>query len=99
LAAEAGKYVIMARRKGDKWYIGGITNGDQEERTFHLSLDFLSPGLHRLTAFKDGVNAGYQAMHYNRIEQEVSRQSSIEIRMMKNGGYAAVIEKDNRPKD
>ena len=83
--------MIVAKRKGEKWFIGGITNGD-EERTFRLPLNFLSPGQHRLTAFKDGVNAGYQAMHYNRIQQTVTPDTTIEVHMVKNGGYAAVIE-------
>ncbi|MBQ9559156.1 MAG: glycoside hydrolase family 97 protein [Bacteroidaceae bacterium] len=91
LQAEVGKYVIVAKRKGQKWFVGGITNGEQE-RTFHLSLDFLSEGQHRLTAYKDGINAGYQAMHYNKTEQTVTSQSTIEVKMAKNGGWAAVIE-------
>ena len=92
LAADAGKYVIVAKRKGQKWFIGGICNGEQEERTFQLPLNFLSAGSHHLTAFKDGLSANFQAMHYNRVEQNVTAQSTIEVRMAKNGGWAAVIE-------
>ncbi|MBO4611871.1 MAG: glycoside hydrolase family 97 protein [Bacteroidaceae bacterium] len=91
LAADAGKYVIVAKRKGNKWFIGGICNGE-EERTFNLKLDFLSDGQHRLTAYKDGLNAGYQAMHYNKVQQSVNRNSTVEVKMVKNGGWAAVIE-------
>ena len=92
LAADAGKYVIVAKRKGQKWFIGGICNGEQDERTFQLPLNFLSAGTHHLTAFRDGVNANYQAMHYNRQQQDVTSQTTIEVRMAKNGGWAAVIE-------
>jgi len=80
----------VAKHKGSKWFIGAITNN--EERTIQLPLDFLSAGQHRMTAFKDGVNAGYQAMHYNKVEQTVSKSSTIEVRMARNGGWAAVIE-------
>ncbi|MBQ6190550.1 MAG: glycoside hydrolase family 97 protein [Bacteroidaceae bacterium] len=92
LAADAGKYVIVAKRKGQKWFVGGICNGDQDERTFQLPLNFLSAGTHHLTAFRDGVNANYQAMHYNLVEQDVTSQTTIEVRMAKNGGWAAVVE-------
>ena len=92
LAADAGKYVIVAKRKGQKWFIGGITNGDEEERTFNLKLDFLGAGQHKLTLYKDGVNAGYQAMHYNKVEQNVTNASTIEVKMARNGGVAAIIE-------
>ena len=90
LEAKAGEYVIVAKRKGSKWFIGGITNGT--ERDFSIKLDFLSPGRHRMTAFKDGVNAGYQAMHYNKVEKNVDSTETVDIHMARNGGWAAVIE-------
>ena len=90
LEAKAGEYVIVAKRKGSKWFIGGITNGT--ERDFSIKLDFLSPGRHRMTAFKDGVNAGYQAMHYNKVEKNVDNSETVDIHMARNGGWAAVIE-------
>ena len=90
LEARAGEYVVVAKRKGSKWFIGGITNGT--ERDFTLKLDFLTPGPHRMTAFKDGLNAGYQAMHYNKVEQPVDASSSVQVHMVRNGGWAAVIE-------
>ena len=90
LAAKAGEYVVVAKRKGSKWFIGGITNG--QERDFTLDLDFLGPGMHRLTAFKDGLNAGYQAMHYNKVEKYVGSMDTVDIHMVRNGGWAAVIE-------
>ena len=90
IEAKAGEYVIVAKRKGDKWFIGGITNGN--ERDFTIKLDFLSPGTHRMTAFKDGLNAGYQAMHYNKVEKNVDRTQTVDIHMVRNGGWAAVIE-------
>jgi len=92
LAAEAGKYVITAKRKGNKWFIGGICNGDEDARTFSLKLDFLGAGNHTLTAYKDGVNANWQAMHYNKEQRQVNATTTLDIKMMKNGGYAAVIE-------
>ena len=90
LEAKAGEYVIVAKRKGSKWFIGGITNGI--ERDFSIKLDFLAPGRHRMTAFKDGVNAGYQAMHYNKVEKNVDSTETVDIHMARNGGWAAVIE-------
>ena len=90
LEAKAGEYVVVAKRKGSKWFIGGITNGT--ERDFTLKLDFLSPGTHHMTAFKDGLNAGYQAMHYNKVEQSVDASSTVKVHMVRNGGWAAVIE-------
>lgn len=93
LVTNVGKYTIVAKRKGDKWFIGGICEGFENQRTFNLKLDFLGDGEYKMTAFKDGVNANYQAMHYNKVEQKVNKSSTIEVTMMMNGGFAAVIEK------
>ena len=90
LEAKAGEYVVVAKRKGNKWFIGGITNGTP--RDFQLRLDFLSAGQHRLTAFRDGLNADYQAMHYNKSEQTVTNGTTLSVHMAKNGGWAAVVE-------
>ena len=90
LEAKAGEYIVVAKRKGSKWFIGGITG--ETERDFQLKLDFLGAGSHKMTAFKDGVNADYQAMHYNKVEQNVTSSSVVDVHMVKNGGWAAVIE-------
>ena len=90
LEAKAGEYIVVAKRKGSKWFIGGITG--ETPRDFQLKLDFLGAGSHKMTAFKDGINADYQAMHYNKVEQNVTSSSVVNVHMAKNGGWAAVIE-------
>ena len=45
-----------------------------------------------MTAFRDGVNANYQAMHYNKITQDVNSNTTINIRMARNGGFATIVE-------
>ena len=41
LEAKVGEYVIVAKRKGEKWFIGGMTNDKENEREFEINLDFL----------------------------------------------------------
>lgn len=93
LAAKLGEYAIVAKRKGDKWYIGGMTNNDEKERVFELSLDFLPSGkTYQMTSFEDGVNANRQAMHYVKNVKNVKKGQTIQVKMARNGGFAAVIE-------
>ena len=67
LEAKAGEYVIVAKRKGDKWFIGGMTNNGKKEREFTIKLDFLNKDRsYQMTSFEDGINAGRQAMDYRR---------------------------------
>ena len=64
LAAKVGEYAIVAKRKGDKWYIGGMTNNKEKERVFELPLDFLPEGQNwKMVSYEDGVNTNKQAMH------------------------------------
>jgi alpha-glucosidase len=42
LHAKIGEYGVIARKKGDEWFIGGI-NGDQP-RILDLNFSFLDPG-------------------------------------------------------
>lgn len=93
LAAEVGKYVIVAKRKGNKWYIGGITNGEENIREFELELDFLPADRSmQMTSYEDGANANYQAMHYMKKVTIVKKGQTIKIKMVRNGGFSAIIE-------
>ena len=91
LAAEFGEYTIVARRSGNKWYIGGITN--ETARDIDVKLDFLAEGLSYIaTSFTDGINSSVQAMDYRKESTRLSRNNTIRIHMVRNGGYAAVLE-------
>lgn len=93
LEAKIGQYAIVAKRKGSKWFIGGITNGAEKERNFKLNLNFLKSGKsYKITSFEDGINAGYQAMDYRKKTYDVNNNEVIEVKMVKNGGWAAVLE-------
>ena len=91
LAAEAGQYCVTAKRKGDKWYVGGITNS--KERDLQIKLDFLPAGKeYRMVSFADGANAHIIAMDYIRQESKVSNTTTLSIHMTRNGGWCARIE-------
>lgn len=93
LAAQVGEYTIVAKRKGDKWYIGGMTNNKETSREFELDLSFLNNGkTYTMTSFEDGINAGRQAMDYRKKSSTVKSGDKIKINMARNGGFAAVIE-------
>ena len=93
LEAKAGEYAIIAKRKGDKWFIGGMTNNGQTEREFAVKLDFLKKDCaYQMTSFEDGINAGRQAMDYRCKSSQVKNGDVLTVKMVRNGGFAAVIE-------
>ena len=93
LKAKVGEYAIVAKRKGDKWYIGGMTNNREQQRDFELNLNFLKEGqTYRMTSFEDGINANRQAMDYRMKERTLRKGDKLTISLARNGGFAAVIE-------
>ena len=93
LAAVAGEYVAVAKRSGDKWFIGGMTAEREEPLTLDIPLDFLSGGRdYTLTLFRDGPNSATQAMDYRKEVRTVRAGDTLTVTLVRNGGCAAVIE-------
>lgn len=90
LRAEVGEVVAVARRKGDTWYVGALTNWDARDLAFPL--DFLGAGQYKLTAWTDGPNADRYGSDVAVNEQAVSSDSKLEVHLAPGGGYAAIIE-------
>lgn len=93
LAAKLGDHVLVAKRNGQEWFIGGMTAEQEKPLEIDVVLDFLPEGkVFTLTSFEDGVNAHVQAMHYVKNVREVRKGDTVKIRMARNGGYAAVLK-------
>lgn len=93
LEAKIGEVAVVAKRKKDKWFIGAIANGKERERTVSLDFDFLEKGkTYTMTYFEDGINAGRQAMDYRKKTVQVKSGDKMDIKMVRNGGWAAVIQ-------
>lgn len=87
LDAKMGEYIVTARRKGNRWYIGGIT--DWTPRDIVLDLSFLPAGT-RLDVFTDGVNAHRNASDYKR--RNIPSSSALKLHMAPGGGFAIRTE-------
>ena len=93
LSAKLGDHVLVAKRNGQEWFIGGMTAEQEKPLEIEVVLDFLPEGkVFTLTSFEDGVNAHIQAMHYVKNVREVRKNDTIKIRMTRNGGYAAILK-------
>jgi alpha-glucosidase len=91
LHGSIGNYIAVARRKGDNWYLGAMTNSTARELDFDLS--FLQEGTYKMEVFKDGVNAGRFAEDYAIETAEVNRNSKVSAKMAEGGGWTAIISK------
>lgn len=86
---EIGKYITIARRSGDAWYVGALTNWD--ERDITLDLSFLGEGEWSLDIFQDGPNAEKAARDYVHTTANVPAGRKITAHLAPGGGWAAKI--------
>jgi alpha-glucosidase len=91
LDGKVGEYVALARKKGDTWYVGAMTNWDARNLT--LDFSFLGDGVYQATVFKDGVNADRDATDYKREMMRISAGDKLNIQLAPGGGWAARLER------
>lgn len=84
VAGYPGDYVILARRKGNVWYLGGI-NGQNEERSIEFELPFITEGK-TLELLIDGTSREQFS------EQTSPTGKKINVQMLPYGGFAGTIK-------
>ncbi len=91
LNGEVGKYVSIARRKGNTWYLGTITNWDSRDITIDFS--FLEKGKKfQAEIFSDGINADKAATDYKKELITVDSTTKLKYRLASGGGLAMIIK-------
>jgi len=91
LGGKIGEYVVVARKKNDDWYIGGLTNWD--ERDVEIDLSEFASGEYDATFLLDGINANRIASDYQVETRKVDSSEKLNINMKKGGGFAIQLKK------
>lgn len=89
LDGKVGDYVVIARRKGDEWYVGGLTGWNVHK--VEIDLGFLGEGSWTVELFSDGVNVDRNAKDYRKTVFTAEKTMTVE--MAPGGGFAARIRK------
>jgi alpha-glucosidase len=89
LDAKIGDYLLLARRSGNEWFVGAMT--DWKAREMQLDLSFLPAGNYNIEIFRDGINADRHAQDYRHLNQEVKAGEKVKISMVSGGGWVARI--------
>ena len=87
LDGKVGDYIVTARRKGDTWYIGAMT--DWTGRDLRIDLSRLVDGEVRVDAWQDGKVAHKFGNDYQKKSYIV--KDSIDIHLAPGGGWAAIV--------
>ncbi len=89
---EVGDFVTIARKLGDEWFIGSIT--DEEKRELTMPLTFLDEGkkyVAKIFADAEGTNWRENPENVQIIEQEVDKNSTLTLKLAQGGGQAIII--------
>ncbi|MBR3828874.1 MAG: glycoside hydrolase family 97 protein [Bacteroidales bacterium] len=92
LQGEVGEYIVTARRKGDTWYIGGITNWT--ERDVEIDVKQLTDSPVNVELYTDGVNAHRKGSDY-KLSTFNYQLSTLKIHLAPGGGFVARITTTN----
>ena len=89
LDGKVGEYLVIARKKGFRWYVGAITNWDERDLTLDLSV---LPGFGAKSGkiFRDGPNANRVAQDYV-TEQIQVWGNTVKVHLAKGGGAVMVF--------
>lgn len=86
LDAKLGEYILMAKQKGEDWYVGGMTNWDA--RDIQVDFSFLSPDVnYEAFILKDVSESGSQPTRYTSEKIVVTKDSKLKFSMAKGGGF------------
>ena len=87
LSAELGKYIVTARRKGDVWFVGGLTGWNAKQ--VEIPFSFLKKGqVYQAVLYKDGVNSERRGADYAVDRFMVNSADKRTVRMSSGGGFA-----------
>ena len=90
LQGEIGDYIVLARRAGDRWFLGAGTNG--EARTLAQPLSFLDDGVaYTATIYADAPDSGENPGAYRIEKRTVTAADTLEITMAARGGQAVTF--------
>ncbi len=89
LEAKVADYILVARRKGDTWYLGAMT--DATGRNLEVDFSFLGEGEYTLDLLRDGLNTENFAEDYAMESRPVSADEKLSIDLAPGGGWAGVV--------
>ena len=86
LTGYPGKDCVMARRSGDKWYIGGI-NGTSEKQSWEIDLSRLNGGDFSASVISDGeINTSFLS-----AEVGLKTGEKLKVEVLPYGGFVATL--------
>ncbi|RFZ89988.1 glycoside hydrolase family 97 protein [Mucilaginibacter conchicola] len=89
--AAINQYVTIARRNGNNWFIGAIT--DNQPRNHAVKLDFLGDGEYTADIYTDAADTDTNPNNLKKETKTVTRKDVLNLPVAANGGAVVKITK------
>ncbi len=89
--ASVGDYITVARRSGDAWFVGTMT--DANARQLDIPLDFLEEGPYTATVWQDAGDADLNPANLQKLEMEVDQSAVLKANLAPAGGQVIWLQK------
>jgi alpha-glucosidase len=90
LKAAVGEQLVMARRSGDRWFLGALT--DRNARDIAVKLDFLGKGSWNARIWKDAPDSDTTAENMVTEQRTVTSGDTLNLRLARSGGAVAQFQ-------
>ena len=92
LDAKVADYILIARRNGNEWYLGAMT--DWTPRDLTIDFSFLPNGKYNIEYYQDGINADRYAGDYKKLKSEINPSDKMGIHLAPGGGWVCRIYRE-----
>lgn len=89
--AVVDKYVTIARRKGEDWYVGTLNS--TTPRTVKIPLDFLSEGKYMAIIYSDAPDIAEHPNHLVKQTKTVNKNNVLTVHLAAGGGHVMRLVK------
>jgi alpha-glucosidase len=90
LGGYPGDYVAIAKRSGDKWFVGVMNNSVR--KSVEIKTDFLPAGDYNAETWADTKNSDKEPKELKRSTISIKTGNPMKITLAKNGGFVAVLK-------
>jgi alpha-glucosidase len=84
-----GEYIVMARKSGDTWYLGGMS---LKSRKITVKTDFLDAGKYGGVSWCDAADSDKEPRKVNRHVFSADNKANLEFTVGNNGGFTAILK-------
>jgi len=92
--AKPGEYLALARRKGNDWYVGAITN--HAWRSISKTFDFLPEGNYTAEIWSDAPQTDPDLNHLSKVKKQITRKTLMTMVLAPGGGQVMHLYPDRK---